>query len=119
MTKDKLGQFVPYGGAIVGGGFNAYFTNKVCDAAYFLYRERFLATKYGPDILSGPTSPADDHDPRYPEGAEELPPDRTPPDGAHVNHRVHDGVPLRPSSPMIALSRVVRTPLSEEALLFE
>ena len=82
LTKDKLGQFVPYGGAIVGGGFNAYFTNKVCDAAYFLYRERFLATKYGPDILSGPTPPADDHDPRYPEGAEELPPDRTPPEGA-------------------------------------
>ena len=32
---------------------------------------------------------------------------------------VHDGMPLRPTSPMIALSRVVRTPLSEEALLFE
>ena len=35
----------------IGGGFNAYYTAKVCDAAYFLYRERFLARKYGPEII--------------------------------------------------------------------
>ena len=84
LTKAKLGQFVPYGGALVGGSFNVYFTNKVCDAAYFLYRERFLAAKYGPDLLWVATPPADDHDPLYPEGAEELPPDRTPPNGAEA-----------------------------------
>lgn len=51
LTKAKLAQIVPVSGAVVGGGFNAYFTAKVCDAAYYLYRERFLATKYGPDII--------------------------------------------------------------------
>lgn len=49
LTKAKLAQIVPYAGAGVGAGFNAYYTNKVCKAAYFLYRERFLAGKYGED----------------------------------------------------------------------
>ncbi|MFY0567245.1 hypothetical protein ACN28E_25885 [Archangium lansingense] len=38
-------------GAAIGGGFNAYHTSKVCDAACFLYRERFFARKYGADII--------------------------------------------------------------------
>lgn len=50
LTKAKLAQVVPYAGAVVGWGFNTYYTNKVCDAAYYLYRERFLAQKYGEDI---------------------------------------------------------------------
>jgi hypothetical protein len=47
MTHAKLGQVVPYAGAFVGGGFNAYFTSKVCDAAYYLYRARFLDRRFG------------------------------------------------------------------------
>ena len=51
LTKAKLAQTIPAAGAVVGGGFNAYFTSKVCDAAYFLYRERFLALKYGIEVI--------------------------------------------------------------------
>ncbi len=47
LTKAKLAQVVPAVGAAVGGGFNAHFTSGVCDAAYMLYRERFLMAKYG------------------------------------------------------------------------
>jgi hypothetical protein len=52
LTKAKLAQVIPVSGSLIGGGFNAYFTAKVCDAAYHLYRERFLATKYGPQLIS-------------------------------------------------------------------
>ncbi len=51
LTKAKLAQAVPVVGAGVGGGYNAYYTTKVCDAAYYLYRERFLAEKYGDDTI--------------------------------------------------------------------
>ena len=37
---------------MISGGFNAYYTDKVCTAAYHLYRERFLARKYGPHLIS-------------------------------------------------------------------
>lgn len=47
LTKAKAGQAVPVAGAIVGGGFNAWFTQSNCDAAYHLYRERFLQRRYG------------------------------------------------------------------------
>lgn len=47
LTKAKLSEIVPVVGAVVGGGYNAYYTSKVCDAAYHLYRERFLLSKYG------------------------------------------------------------------------
>jgi EcsC protein family len=52
LTKAKLAESIPVAGAVIGGGFNAYFTAKVCDAAYFLYRERFLAEKYGADVIT-------------------------------------------------------------------
>ena len=81
LTKAKLAQFIPYAGAMVGGGFNAYFTNKVCDSAYFLYRERFLAAKYGPEYVRGVCPPPDGPVP-YSEADEEVPSDDTPPDGA-------------------------------------
>ena len=45
LTKAKLAQLVPVIGGITGGGFNAYYTSKVCDSAYHLYRERFLKNK--------------------------------------------------------------------------
>ena len=51
LTKAKLAQVVPILGAAVGGGFNAYYTARVCDTAHQLYRERFLAEKYGSDVI--------------------------------------------------------------------
>ncbi len=79
LTKAKLAQIVPVMGAIVGGGFNVYYTSKVCDAAYFLYRERFLAAKYGADAIAG--TAASELSGEYPESYEPVPTDRTPPPG--------------------------------------
>lgn len=63
LTKAKLLEILPFVGALVGGGFNVYFTGKVCDAAYFLYRERFLAAKYrNPRIIEESVPPAEDLD---------------------------------------------------------
>lgn len=50
LTAAKAAQIVPVTGAVVGSGYNAYYTSKVCDAAFFLYRERFLLHKYGPSV---------------------------------------------------------------------
>lgn len=47
LTKAKLAQIIPAAGAVVGGGFNAFLTKRVCAAADILYRERFLQAKYG------------------------------------------------------------------------
>jgi EcsC protein family len=73
LTKAKLAQILPAAGAAVGGGFNAYFTSKVCDAAYYLYRERFLAAKYGAEVIEVTVEPAGDIDPHYPEEGESIP----------------------------------------------
>jgi hypothetical protein len=54
LTRIKMTQIVPVTSAVIGGSFNAMYTNKVCDAAFNLYRERFLLEKYGPDVLFGP-----------------------------------------------------------------
>jgi hypothetical protein len=51
ITKAKLAQVVPVTGALVGAGFNAYYTACVCDAAYYLYRERLLIEKYGVELI--------------------------------------------------------------------
>ena len=75
LTKAKLAQFVPFVGAVVGGGFNAYYTAKVCDAAYYLYRERFLAEKYGADTIEVTVEPAEGPDPGYEEQSEKIPGD--------------------------------------------
>lgn len=53
LTKAKLAQVMPMAGAFVGGGFNVYYTAKVCDAAFYLYRERWLLEKYGLDAVNG------------------------------------------------------------------
>jgi EcsC protein family len=73
LTNAKLAQAIPAAGAAVGGGFNAYFTYKVCDAAFYLYRERFLAAKYGADVIEVAVDPAQDIDPHYPEEGESIP----------------------------------------------
>ncbi len=75
LTKAKLAQAVPIMGAAVGGGFNAYYTARVCDSAYQLYRERFLAEKYGPAIIDMTAEPVagEGFEPHYPEAYEEIP----------------------------------------------
>lgn len=73
LTKAKLAQFVPIVGAVVGMGFNAYFTARVCEASYNLYRERFLAAKYGADVIEATVQPANDLDPGYEESFEGIP----------------------------------------------
>jgi EcsC protein family len=73
LTKAKLAQIIPAAGAAVGGGFNVYFTAKVCDAAYYLYRERFLAEKYGGAVIEVTVEPAPDIDPHHPEEKELVP----------------------------------------------
>ena len=65
LTKAKLAQVIPVLGAGIGGGFNAYYASKVCDAAFYLYRERFLAEKYGPDVIEETVKPAADVYPHY------------------------------------------------------
>ncbi|MCB1153732.1 EcsC family protein [bacterium] len=47
FTRAKITQLVPVIGAAVGGGFNAFYTGRVCESAYHLYRERYLVRKYG------------------------------------------------------------------------
>ena len=51
LTKVKLAQLLPMAGAFVGGGFNGYYTTRVCNAAFHLYRERLLIEKYGGEVL--------------------------------------------------------------------
>lgn len=52
VTKAKAGQSIPVAGAVIGGGFNAWFTKSNCDAAYHLYRERFLQSRHGASVVS-------------------------------------------------------------------
>ena len=53
LTEKKLAQMVPVTGALLGGGLNYLYTAKVCRHCHFLYRERFLEAKYGPEVLGG------------------------------------------------------------------
>lgn len=73
LTKAKLAQALPIVSAPVGAAFNAYYTTKVCDAAYYLYQERFLAEKYGSNTIGVPVEPAETFDPGYEEQFEEIP----------------------------------------------
>lgn len=58
LTKAKLANVVPVAGAAISGGFNAYYTDKVCKAAFYLYRERLLAIKYGAEAIEVTVAPA-------------------------------------------------------------
>lgn len=42
LTKKKLGQIVFAVGVLVGGCVNTWYLNRVTNAAYYAYRERFL-----------------------------------------------------------------------------
>lgn len=73
LTKAKLAQVVPVLGAVVGSGFNVYYTARVCDAAYNLYRERYLANKYGADVIESTVQAAEDLADGYEDGNEVIP----------------------------------------------
>lgn len=47
LTRAKMAQVAPVSGAVIASGFNAYYTSKVCDAAYYSYRERWLKRQHG------------------------------------------------------------------------
>ena len=51
LLKAKVGEGFPVHGAVIGSGFNAYFTKEVCSAAQFFYKQRFLAKKYGSHVI--------------------------------------------------------------------
>ena len=47
LTKTMLARAVPFAGIVIGSGFNAFYTRKVCQEAPKLYRERFLLAQNG------------------------------------------------------------------------
>ncbi len=52
LLKLKLAQVIPVAAVVAGGGFNAYYTARVCETAGYLYRERRLRDKYPDDLLN-------------------------------------------------------------------
>lgn len=50
VTKQKLGQLVPFAGIAVGAGMNYAFVSGVQEAAYWAYRERFLLAKRDTEV---------------------------------------------------------------------
>lgn len=56
LTKKKLGQFVPIAGVGIGAALNWKMVDDVANAAYWVYRERFLYEKGGdlPPIVIDP-----------------------------------------------------------------
>jgi hypothetical protein len=55
VTKRKLAQAIPLVGAAVGAGFNYWFLSNTTRAAYMVFREMYLARKYGGDGDGEPT----------------------------------------------------------------
>ncbi|MCK2083561.1 EcsC family protein [Aeromonas sp. 3925] len=70
LTKAKLANVIPAAGAVISGGFNAYYTDKVCKSAFYLYRERLLALKYGPEVIEITVPPAKSNEWISDEGAD-------------------------------------------------
>jgi len=58
LTKAKLANVIPVAGVAISGGFNAYYTDKVCKSAFYLYRERLLAIKCGAQAIEVTVEPA-------------------------------------------------------------
>lgn len=52
LLKGKLGQAIPLAGAVVAGGYNAWFVGHVTEMAHQLYRERFLLRKHGEGVAA-------------------------------------------------------------------
>ncbi len=74
IPGERAARLVVEDDAPEGAAFNAYFASKVCDAAYLLYRERFLAANWGEDWIEATVAPAEDLELEYEEADEEMPP---------------------------------------------
>lgn len=51
LTKAKLGNIVPVVGGFVGAGYNSWYLAQVTRTASMMYRERFLAEKFGAAVI--------------------------------------------------------------------
>jgi len=51
LVQLKMMQLIPIAAIVAAGGFNAYYTSRVCETARYLYRERRLYDKYAGSIL--------------------------------------------------------------------
>ncbi len=59
LTKAKLAQIIPVAGIVLGAGYNTYLMSTVCETAYMMYRERYLAEFYNdPKIIEQTVEPA-------------------------------------------------------------
>lgn len=63
LLKAKVGEVIPLTGAVIGGGFSAYFTHEVSDIARLLYRKRFLLEKYGKSAFEEALQQEEESDP--------------------------------------------------------
>ena len=107
LTKAKLAQFVPIVAAFVGVSFNAFYTGKVSDTGYYLYRERFMAEKHRPDWTFTVGEPAEEFDLDYDERQEEIPGGQNQPSQRAVEPSTVYVVPLSCTS--VQSTRVVLT----------
>ena len=53
LTQGKMAMLIPAAGVLLNSGFNVYMMDKVCSTASMMYRERFLARRYGDESLIG------------------------------------------------------------------
>ncbi|MCY4225159.1 MAG: EcsC family protein [Bacteroidetes bacterium] len=51
LLQLKMAQVIPIVAIVAAGGFNAYYTSRVCETARHLYRERRLIEKYSESIV--------------------------------------------------------------------
>ena len=61
LTKAKLANTIPFAGAAISSGFNGYFTSRVCNTAFYMYRERLLIAKHGQAAVDANMAPAHSH----------------------------------------------------------
>ncbi len=52
LTQRKLTQILPIIGGLAGAATNYRYIGQICEAARHLYRERFLAARYGPQVIA-------------------------------------------------------------------
>lgn len=50
LTKKAMAAAIPIVGAGMGAGMNVWFVSSITEAAYMIYRERFLMQKYGAGV---------------------------------------------------------------------
>ena len=85
LTKAKLAQVVAVIGIVIGGGYNAWYMTRVCEWAYWIYREHALQDKQAGfrDMDEDPAAPD-------PGTATEAPIDAEPPDAEVVEELAAD-----------------------------